>query len=581
MVTRSILHFDIRPAVILIVLGLSIYAYTLPFPFLFDDYGSIVENPRIGTLWPPSRALSGAPHQTTAGRPILAFSFNLNYALSGLQAWSYRLVNLIIHLAAGLTLYAILKRFVTQSETALVIAALWLAHPLQTESVTYIVQRAESLAGLFHLLTIYFSLRGVREPKWMGWSVACCALGMGSKEVMVTAPVMAVLTDRAVNYGSFAECFAKRKKFYAVLAATWLIPAALVLSGARSRSVGFDLPIQPLDYLATQGFAMLRYLKLSIWPSDLCFDYGRWIAPHAGAWLPGWIVAGLLMLATIRAWRRDPKIGLAGAWFFLILAPTTSFIPIASQTIAEHRMYLPLAAVMAVIVCGMARLIGRASLEVMTVVILILGAITLLRNYDYRSNQAIWRDVADKKPHNSRAQTALGLIAARQLQIDDAERHFRRAIELNSRDFEAEAGLALLLQKTGRLDEAEPHYLASLALQPEDPKVRADYGLLLLNLNRPREAERQLRLAVEGDALNKTALKNLAAALMFQQRDREAEPLLRRALELDPQDADAWFNLGSVLKAIGDLPGSAAAFDQALKLRPGDAAFQERVQRHR
>ncbi len=166
-------HEDIWPgtvavALLLIVIGVAVYANSFAGVFLFDDALHIVENPRIQQLWPPWTVLA-------ARRPTLDLSLAVNFALGGTETWGYHLVNVTIHILAALTLWGVVRRTFTSAPLGdrfgpascwlgMAVAVVWLVHPLQTQSVTYIVQRSESLMGLFYLLTLYCVIRGVESP---------------------------------------------------------------------------------------------------------------------------------------------------------------------------------------------------------------------------------------------------------------------------------------------------------------------------------------------------------------------------------------------------------------------------------
>ena len=220
------------------VAAMATYLNSLNGPFIFDDISAIQQNETIHSL---GRALSPPPGALpVSGRPVVNLSFALNYALSGLNVWSYHLANLLIQALAGITLFGLVRRTLANGRTpfsdaafpvsvslAFSIALLWTLHPLQTESVAYTSQRAESLMGLFYLLTLYFLVRGSDAEKagetapgrWFGLSCAACFLGMLSKEVMVSAPLMALLYDRTFLSGSFPRRGAGTARF------TWPWPA--------------------------------------------------------------------------------------------------------------------------------------------------------------------------------------------------------------------------------------------------------------------------------------------------------------------------------------------------------------------
>ena len=167
---------------LVMVAGLLAYHNSFTSPFIYDDELSILTNPTIRHLWPIWQVLS-PPHRggfTVEGRPIINLSLAINYALGGYDVWGYHALNLTIHVLAGLTLYGVVRRTLhrprlrerfgaTANGLALATAVLWTVHPLQTASVTYIIQRAESLMGLFYLLTLYGFIRGVESQRPRPW----------------------------------------------------------------------------------------------------------------------------------------------------------------------------------------------------------------------------------------------------------------------------------------------------------------------------------------------------------------------------------------------------------------------------
>ncbi len=222
--------------------------------FVFDDEYAITENPSIRQLWPIWPTLSPPRHgETVTGRPLLNFSLAINYAISGEGVWSYHAANLAIHVLAALLLFGVVRRTLllptmrdrwggAALPLALIIALLWAVHPLQTESVTYIVQRAESLMGLFYLLTLYCFIRGAGSARGVYWyvgSVSACLSGMAVKEVMISAPLIVLLYDRTFCAGSFRGALRHRDGYYLGLAGTWALLGWLVVSmGPLARARG-------------------------------------------------------------------------------------------------------------------------------------------------------------------------------------------------------------------------------------------------------------------------------------------------------------------------------------------------------
>jgi len=459
-------------------------------PFVFDDLGSIVENPTIRAL---GRALS-PPHEqgvTVGGRPLLNLSFALNYAVSGNAVWSYHALNLAIHLAAALTLFGVMRRTLLRPQMrerfgaiatplALTTAALWALHPLQTESVTYIVQRAESLMGWFYLFALYAFVRATEgEPSdaqpparhralWRVLSIGACALGVATKETMVSAPLIVLLYDRTFVSGNFRAAWRERRGYYVALAATWIPLAWLALgTGGRGGTAGFDTAVSAWTYALTQCGAVAHYLRLVFWPQPLVFDYGVNMVRHAAdVALPALLVVSLLGAIVVALVRR-PALGFLGAWFFAVLAPSSSFVPIASQPVAEHRMYLPLAAVLALLVPVAGAWLGRWILWVWLVAGIICGALTWRRNETYRTELALWSDTVLHRPGNARAQSNLGNALLAVGRAADAVPHYEEALRLNPDYADAENNLGRALVELGRPADAIPHLEAALRAKPD------------------------------------------------------------------------------------------------------------------
>lgn len=476
--------------------------------------------------------MSAPPDTTVSGRPVASLTLALNYAFAppevrdalkpGVEAplgdpadpfyrnvWGYHALNLVVHLAAALALFGIIRRtlltaplrarFGTASTAlAFAVTLLWLVHPLQTESVTYIVQRVESLMGLFYLLTLYCAIRALEADQqaprrwWAAASIAACALGMGSKEAMVSAPISVALwiwTCRPEErpFGPAA------RPLLVGLAATWIVLAWLVINPARPQSVGFGLEgWTGWSYLRTQADVVVHYLALSIVPSPLVFWYGWWsakswiaVAPQAG------LLASLAVLTGVALVERRP-IGLAGAWFFLILAPTSSLLPIVTEVAAEHRMYLPVASVITLVVLG-GYALGRYLLEtwagnrprvwlVARVGAWIavgatagtLATMAQARNRDYWTYETLLADTVQKRPENVDARIGYGVELLGRQRYGEAESQLRIALTMLPRPGSgvgptagAHMYLGSALCAQNKLDEGIAHLEQALALNPK------------------------------------------------------------------------------------------------------------------
>jgi protein O-mannosyl-transferase len=453
-------------------------------------------------------------------------------------------------------------------------------HPLQTESVTYVSQRTESLAGLFCLLTLYGFIRAVSSPRpwlWRVLTMLACLGGVGTKEVTATAPLLVFLYDRTFVTGTFREAWRRRRWLHLSLAATWVPLALLVASTGWNRggTAGFNVGVSPWAYWLTQFEAVARYLKQALWPHPLIFEYGTfWVgfwdaAPFALIVLP-------LAAATMVALLRRPVAGFLGAWFFAILA-LTSVVPGTNQMIVEHRMYLPLAAVVALAVTGLHAVLGRRSLVLWPVLAVGLGWLTFVRNETYGSELALWRDTVAKVPRNARARYNLGIVYSEQGQYAQAIEQGEAALQLDGGASAGEAPaiynkLGYDLAMLGRVPEAVAHYEQALRLKPDYALAHLNLARALVRLDRYPEAIRHYEEALQLKVGGAAAEAELGDALMHEGRAEEAIAHCRAALRLTPTWAPGFNNLAYALLLTGRVDEAITAYREAARLDPRYAA---------
>ncbi|MEO5960257.1 MAG: tetratricopeptide repeat protein [Opitutaceae bacterium] len=585
-----------RSQLVLAIVALSLatmvaYHGIFSAPFIFDDLPGIVRNPTIRQLWPLGDVLlpDQASGTSVVGRPLVNLSLALNYASGRLDVRGYHAVNLLIHLAASVLLFAVLRRTFAQKPIrerfgaaaiplAWCAALLWSLHPLQTESVTCVIQRTESLVGFFYLLTVYAFVRTTAAGATHAWSwlaIVACALGMATKEVMVTAPVLVLLYDRTFVAGTFREAWRQRRGLHLGLAATWLLLIFLVVHGSgRGGTVGFGLGVGPWEYLLTQCRAIELYLKLAVWPHPLVLDYGMGVVRQLADVWPQAVLLVLLAAATGFALVRRPVLGFAGAWFFITLAPSSSLVPLATQTMAEHRMYLPLAALMPVLVAGLLAAGGRRGLIAALALALFFGGVTLRRNADYRSALSIWSDTVAKAPANARARYNFANALSAAGRPADAVSEYETALRLEPGYAAAHFNLANALLQLGRVPEAVTHYEAELRAAPNSADTHANLAAALIQLGRRTEAIAHFETATRLGALTAVEQLRFGRTLAEAGRIEDALAHLREAVRLDPRDADAHAFIGLVLSAAGRGSEALRHFFEAVRLKPDDAGAQ-------
>jgi tetratricopeptide (TPR) repeat protein len=510
---------------VLAIAAFCAYASGFSGVFLLDDSNAIANNPYVRSPSSLFDLVRTPPNTAVTGRPLVALTLALNHAAGGLDPWGYHFINVAVHILASCILFGIVRRTLrgeglpehmrrNSSTLAFTVALLWMLHPVHTQSVTYIVQRGESLMGLFFLLTLYCSIRSFESPqpaRWRAAAAASCLAGVGCKETIAVAPVTVLLYDRAFVGPSFRALLRDRWRLYAGLALSWLALAPLVLFGGRLAATRDSLAgVTPLAYAMTQPAVVLHYIRLVVWPRPLVLHYG-WPLAETGSDVlaPGLAVTALLGVTAVLFWKWS-RLGYAGVWFFLILAPSSSFVPVAKEVAAEHRLYLPLAAAVTLAVLGMnevirglaaekpqgAQLRGILGVLFFGTVAIVLCGLTAVRNRDYCSRERMWKDVVEKRPENPLGHNNLGLHYALEKQPAVAAECFARAVKLKPDDPVPHLNLGGSLAELGRSDEAIEQFKRAVRLKPNLFAANINLVTCLAATGRFEEAKESARKAV-------------------------------------------------------------------------------------
>ncbi len=561
------------------VLALAAYHNSFSGPFVFDDLPAIRDNLtlRSWAAWPG--VLAPPENSGVGGRPFANLTFALNFAWGGGDVGGYHAVNLALHVGASLLLFGVTTRTPASAGVALLATALWTVHPLTTASVSYLSQRTELLAGLFYLLTLYAFLRSVSgaELRWKAVSVAACLLGALSKEIVVTAPVLVLLYDRTFVAGTLRAAWSARRGYYLSLASSWLVIGWLLTTGLGQRSVGFGLGVSPGIYALTECRSILIYVRQAIWPASLVFDYGP---DFVAANLPALLGAGVIVVAiglTVHAVYRGRAAGFAAAAFLLILAPTSSVVPVAEQPTAENRMYLPLAVLVVAGASGLHRGIGAGLHRGLGVGIAACVALTVARNDVYRTTVDLWADTVGKRPQNPRAAFNYGLALLEAGRTHAAALAFERAIHLQPQEAKAHNSLGNALLEQGRVSDALPRFAEAVRLRPGFARAWCNWGTALLAAGDAVGAATRFERAIQLEPMLAEAQLGLGNVWFQQHRLMEAVRAYEAALRLEPGLVDARYNLGSACLELNRVDDAVGHFSAAVTLRPGDAELRNHL----
>jgi tetratricopeptide (TPR) repeat protein len=553
---------------------------------------------------------------TLSGRPVASFSFAMNYALAPAaarnvfdppapgslasampfrqNAWGYHATNLAIHLISTLLLFGIVRRTTGSPFAAACAAILWSVHPLTTGAVTYIVQRVESLMAMFALLTVYCSIRAWSSKWWAAPAIVACALGMGTKEAMVGVPLIVAAGDWVFVKKPFREILRERWTLYAGLEATWILLWWLVAMDPRPLSSGFHFPEWPwTTYLFTQAGVLIGYLQLVFWPAPLVLDRDvRQATSFASVAVPFVLLAATFVVGVWGFVRRKPW-GFSILACFILLAPTSSVLPIVTEIAAEHRMYLPLAVIVASLLCAPMDVKAntpvtrrRVILAALTIGLgLPLMSATVERNAVYASDAGMWFDTVQKQPKNARARNNYASNLLKSGQSRAAEEHLRVAVTESPNFAEAHANLGVALATEGRTPEALVHFERALAINPFYTDAYDNIAEAYGSQNQLAKAVKYFLKALDQRPddvalLNKAGWILATAADPAARNGHEAIALAEHAVQLtERHDASSFDTLAAAYAEVGRFDDAIAAGTEALALARarGDQAFPEEL----
>lgn len=587
------------------------YSNTFNVPFVFDDKPNIINNPIIRNLSyythpGEARKFSGfAEYPVFRSRYVGSLTFALNYAIHGLDVRGYHALNLAVHIGTAIFLYLFIRAmFETprlqaspidrpqRDMTALFGSMLFALHPIQTQAVTYIIQRFASLASFFYILAIFgyirFRLSETKTPRilWYSLAIAASILAAKTKEIAITLPIILALAEWL-----FFDDSPRRRILR-------LLPFALAMLVVPLTLANLDSPVDEmfakmgnrplysrLQYIAIEMPVMVTYLRLLIAPINQRLDYVYPIAK--GFFEPKVMIALIFHLivlglsaVSIARLRRNRSIftiiPLGIFWFYITLLPESGMIPIR-DVIFEHRLYLPsmgIAVAVAVGISGLYSGLGKKWRTVIlvfcTAVVVALGAATWSRNAVWKSEVSIWEDVVKKEPSNTRASNNLceALIAVKD--YNKAAHYAERAVALDPSASGTFNNLGIAYAALGQYGNAIDNYKKAVRLAPNNPAPLNNMGTALLKIGLFQEATDAFRKAISIAPNYIEAHANLAAANAGMGRFDEAARQYRAILRFKPDFAGAYIGLARIALDSKSPLEAIDLLDAALRISPGN-----------
>jgi len=586
---------QIQAISVLSLLGMVSFFGTLKSPFLYDDAHAIVDNPYIRNLW-DFQNLVGI--ENIFNRSVVQLTYAVNRHVGSLDVFGFHLVNIFLHISVGIVLYFLARNLLAietpeiRSRLAplpMLAATLHLAHPLTVESVTYLSSRSSLLVTLFYLLGFYFFIQTVqmnkpgRELRRLFLAVLVILfffLGAGSKGVIVTLPVMAMI------YLWFKIPKMETNKL--VLTGMLILSPLLVYLGYRYAQMGglFTLKNDPgslsMDrelYFLTQMKALVfYYLWKLLLPFNLNFEPD--VRLVAGVLDPQWI-AGLGVMVLLGAGLHYQKSRLAMfacLWALVTILPTSSFIPL-KQIVTEHRAYLPGVGIIMALGIGILTAVRKPIFRPAMVFsfLSIFAFLTLHRGLDFRTEIELWKDTVSKSPQKALVHNNLAAAYLAEEKIDDARRELATTLQLDPNYTDAHLNLGFIYSRQKKWEQARIAFDRALLLGSNKADAFFNAGRVRTHLNRTEEAIPFFIKAVTMKPHRAKYHFELGNAYRSLQRVDEALSEYRLTLKAKPDHMEAQNNIGVLFWTLKQYDFAERAFKKAQVLGADNAEIHNNL----
>ncbi len=583
-----------------------IYSNTLHGPFVFDDDPNIVENPYIRLQSLSLQGLEDAGFEGYArNRPVANISFALNYYVHQYSTTGYHVVNVLIHIITGILLYVFIRETLgiwrkrvsgawamDEAHISLIAfsaALLWLVHPIQTQAVSYIVQRMASMSSMFYLASFVLYLRGrltdglkARYLLYAG-SILSGVLAIGSKENAVTLPFFILLYDWYF-FQDLSRVWLKRGLIFLSAALVVFVLAGLFYTRGymslwhfiESEYAGRNFTL--VERVLTEFRVVVLYLSLLVfpYPGRLNMDYDFSIShslfnPMTTVFSLG-ILIGLIWLAIYLA-KGHRVFSFCIVWFLGNLVIESSVFGL--ELVYEHRNYLPSMLVGLVVVLLAYRYVYvRRQWVAVSMLVIVVGVFSLWayqRNSVWADGLLLWEDCVAKSPQKARPHMGLALVLEDKERLDEAVQQFKLSVQLDPKYAKAYYNLGNALRKQNRHEEAIQYYLKALALEPNSISILNNMIITYGEMGKISESLEYFKRALQIEPRNVNVRYNMAFALKKSERLDEAKRLLLEVLSIDKNHVFTYSELGNIYEKEGKIDEAIAYYRKAIELSPGYA----------
>ncbi len=609
---RAFQTLEKRDWVALLIIGLStflLYFYTLNYPFHFDDYLNIVENPYIKQLGNFSLFLEGLKANRTWHRALPTLSFALNYHFHGLKVWGYHLFNILLHLGSGILIYFISKQLLSlawkKKETLgtstigehfkdiyfpLFIALIFIVHPIQVNAVTYIAQRIEGMAGFFYLLSFFFFMKGsfskgLSRGLFFGGAGLAFLSAIFSKEIGFTLPVVIMVFDLLFVCKDRSEVKKRLWIYGPILLLLTLFILFFLREGIYTILFRQTHFWTPWENLLTQTNVLIQYFKLLLfpWPGWLNIDHEFDVAKSVFEYPTFFSILALmgLIFFSILWLKKNRLFTFSILWFFIVLAPTSSLIPIW-DIMVEYRLYVPMFAyglILSMMIGFIWRQVfsqylsykitSRALLGAMVFILLIYSTFTIQRNLVFKDGMSLWQDALKKSPNKIRPYLNVGAMYHRDNRNEEAIKVMKKALEKEPKDYYlVHFNIGVVFSEMGDYEKAMVHLQKALNGDPRNPKIHQEVATLYLRRGDLEKARMHFEEVLKTNPYLGPAHAGLGEIYARQGKLNDAIQLYQHALRLEPDLTNVHVRLGEAYAKVGKIQEALLEIEKAMKMNP-------------
>tara|TARA_B100001964_G_scaffold95456_1_gene106947 strand:+ start:16 stop:1713 length:1698 start_codon:yes stop_codon:yes gene_type:complete len=536
--------------VLIIALNLLVYANTLKVPFQFDDVRFIEKNKYI--LEPLD---INSLFETYFLRGIVRWSYAVNHLIGEFNVIGYHMVNLSVHIIISVLFFIVLRNLYLNSRwnLPLLAALLFSLHPVQIESVTYLMSRSGLLATFFYLLAFYFFINSTQNfpgnktktVVFLITALICFLLGLGSKLTIVTLPIMLIIYLFVININKISVLSVARQYKWLLVGVLAAFTLFLIRKAFFTKNGLFGVSGMAIEQYGRWGYFMTEvkafysyYLKLLLLPvnfnvnPDFPFSSSLW---HTICLLT-LALFGLFYL--VKYSKKLPLLIFSTLWIFVTLSPTSSFIPL-NDLVAEHRIYLPSLGFF--IAISLAIVHPRRLPEMLKIVsvltlVILFSILTVQRNSVWNSAISLWEDAVKKSPHHVRSYLNLGRAYYYEKMFHKAITAYEKANNINNFYFESHYNLGTIYYELENLDKAVKEFSTALQLDENLSEAYINLGNIYMDKKEYETAINMFKSAIHRQAICSVCFRNIAIIYYYHLKDyKKAMFYFKQTLRLDPE----------------------------------------------